>query len=224
LHDGALRRLCDFLDQNPRVGLVGPRLVNADGSLQMSCYKFPDPLRYIWENLLLTAAFPNSTIFGDYRSWQHDTVREVDFVIGAAMLVRRAVIEQVGLFDELFFMYSEETDWQMRIRKAGWKIMLCPASVVTHLGGASSEGTKDKQFCEFNRSAVKLITKHYGALGAIVQRCAMIIGSLIRISVWAIVFVLKPTKRDAAEKNIKTWTRLLKWWTGLGPHEGLSAL
>ncbi|MBS1955846.1 MAG: glycosyltransferase family 2 protein [Cyanobacteria bacterium SZAS-4] len=224
LHKNALRILCDFLDQNPQVGLVGPRLVNADGSLQMSCYKFPAPARYIWENLLLSAAFPDSTIFGDYRSWQHDTVREVDFVIGAAMLVRRAVIEQVGLFDERFFMYAEETDWQIRIKKAGWHIKLCPDSVVTHLGGQSSEGTKDRQFCEFNTSAVKLIQKHYGAFGTLVQRLAMIFGSIIRISIWSLVFVIKPAKRQNAEKNIKTWIRLLKWWCGFGPHEGLSSL
>ncbi len=224
LHKNALRILCDFLDQNPKVGLVGPRLVNADGSLQLSCYKFPAPARYIWENLLLSAAFPDSTIFGDYRNWKHDAVREVDFVIGAAMLVRRAVVEQVGLFDELFFMYSEETDWQIRIKNAGWQIMLCPDSVVTHLGGQSSESTKDRQFCEFNRSAVKLIKKHYGSLGALVQRSAMIFGLLIRISVWSVVFVIKPSKRQKAEQNIKTWTRLLKWWCGLGPHEGLSTL
>lgn len=224
LHENALRLLCDFLDHNSKVGLVGPRLVNPDGSLQLSCYKFPAPWRYIWENLLLSAAFPDSTVFGDYRKWPHDTVREVDFVIGAAMLVRRAVIEQVGLFDELFFMYAEETDWQIRIRKAGWQIMLCPESVVTHLGGQSSEGTKDRQFCEFNTSAVKLIKKHYGGVGALVQRVAMIFGSLFRISIWSVVFVIQPSKRQTAEKNIKNWSRLLKWWSGLGPHEGLSTL
>ncbi len=223
LHKNALTILCRFLDENPKVGLVGPKLVNADGSLQMSCYKFPAPLRYVWENLLLSAAFPDSTIFGDYRKWQHDTVREVDFVIGAAMLVRKTVVDQVGLFDERFFMYSEETDWQMRIKEAGWQIMLCPESVVTHLGGQSSEDAKDKQFCEFNRSSVKLIYKHYGMLGSFVQRVSMIFGALIRISVWSIVFVLMPNKRKTAEKNIKTWIRLLKWWCGLGPHQGLSA-
>lgn len=222
LHKNALNALCKFLDENPRVGLVGPRLLNADGSLQMSCYKFPSPTRYIWENLLLTAAFPNSTIFGDYRKWQHETVREVDFVIGAAMLVRKSVIDQVGLFDERFFMYSEETDWQMRIRKAGWQIMLCPESVVTHLGGQSSEDAKDKQFCEFNRSAVKLIKKHYGVPGSIVQRLSMISGALIRIAVWSVVYLILPAKRQTAERNVKNWTRLLKWWSGFGPHEGLS--
>ncbi|MFN8555503.1 MAG: glycosyltransferase family 2 protein [Candidatus Obscuribacterales bacterium] len=223
LHGQALTTLCDFLDQHSDVGLVGPRLLNADNTLQLSCYKFPSPIRCIWENTLLTAAFPNSTIFGDYRKWQHDQVRAVDFVIGAAMLVRRSVIDQVGTFDENFFMYSEETDWQMRIHKAGWKIMLCPDAVVTHLGGQSSEGVKDRQFCEFNRSAAKLMKKHYGSLGALVQRFAMIEGSLIRLLIWSTIGAVVESKKSVAQKNIRTWGRLLKWWCGMGPHEGLSS-
>jgi len=222
MHDNALATLCNFLDNHPKVGLVGPRLLNSDGSLQMSCYRFPSPLRCINENLLLTAAFPDSTIFGDYRNWKHDTAREVDFVIGAAMLVRKEVIDTVGMFDELFFMYAEETDWQMRIKKAGWQIMLCPDAQITHLGGQSSEGVKDQQFCEFQNSSAKLIKKHYGELGAAVQRIAMVVGSILRIALWSLIAIVLPNKREAAEKQKQNWKRLLKWWLGLGPHQGLA--
>lgn len=222
LHDNALATLCTFLDQNPEVGLVGPKLLNNDGSLQLSCYKFPSPLRCLSENLLLTAAFPDSTIFGDYRNWAHDSAREVDFVIGAAMLVRKVVIEQVGMFDELFFMYSEETDWQMRIKNAGWKIMFCPDAQITHLGGQSSEDAKDKQFSEFQTSSVKLIKKHYGAFGAAVQRTAMVLGAVLRLAIWSLIPVVCPAKREIASRQKQNWKRLLKWWLGLGPRQGLS--
>ncbi len=222
VHGTALTVLCEFLDQHPKVALVGPKLLNADGTLQMSCYKFPSPLRSVWENLLLTAAFPNSTIFGDYRAWPHNTPREVDFVIGAAMLVRRSVIDQIGLFDELFFMYAEETDWQMRIRKAGWQIMLCPDAEITHLGGQSTEDAKDKQFSEFQTSSVKLITKHYGAAGALVQRISMLAGSVLRIAIWSVMSLIFPNKRRRGATEIQRWSRLFRWWIGLGPHVGLS--
>lgn len=222
VHGNALPTLCAVLDKNPDVGLVGPKLVNSDGSLQMSCYRFPSPFRCICENLLLSAAFPDSTIFGDYRNWKHDKTREVDFVIGAAMLVRRSVVEQVGVFDELFFMYSEETDWQMRIKNAGWKIIFCPDAVITHLGGQSSEDAKDRQFSEFQTSSAKLIRKHYGVFGAGMQRLAMIIGAVLRLTLWSVIGVLMPSKRDAAAKQQHTWKRLLVWWLGLGPHEGLA--
>ncbi len=222
VHGKALQKLCDFLDQNPSVGVVGPRLLNPDGSLQKSCYKFPSPMRCISENLLLTAAFPQSTAFGDYRAWQHDAVREVDFVIGAAMLVRREVINQVGDFDDLFFMYSEETDWQMRIKKAGWKIMFNPDAQITHIGGQSSEDAPDKQFSEFQSSSAKLIRKHYGALGAAVQQVAMVFGAILRLAIWSCVAVIFKSKRAVANRKIQNWKKLLKWWLGLGPKQGLS--
>ncbi|CAN5673823.1 glycosyltransferase family 2 protein [soil metagenome] len=222
VHGRALSTLCEFLDANSDVGLVGPRLRNADGTLQLSCFKFPSPLRCLWENLLLTAAFPNNPIFGDYRGWAHDSVREVDFVIGAAMLVRREVLDQVGLFDELFFMYAEETDWQIRIKKAGWKIQLCPDAEITHLGGQSTEDAKEKQFAEFQSSSVKLVTKHYGTLGAYTQRACMILGSLLRIAIWSILSLVVPEKRQKGNLEIQRWRRLLRWWTGGGPRVGLS--
>ncbi|HEY9679240.1 MAG TPA: glycosyltransferase family 2 protein [Drouetiella sp.] len=222
VHGTALSELCNFLDEHQETGLVGPKLLNADGTLQMSCYKFPSPIRCIWENLLLTAAFPNSKIFGDYRKWLHDSVRDVDFVIGAAMLVRRKVLDEVGLFDELFFMYSEETDLQMRIKKAGWKIMLDPNAVITHLGGASSEQAKDKQFAEFQKSSAKLTRKHYGIAGSVTQRILMVVGALLRISLWSVISLISPSKKERAQREIAIWKRLLNWWLGLGPNVGLA--
>ena len=221
LSPGAIDRLCDFLDRNPKTGVVGPRLLNSDGSLQMSCYKFPSPLRCVWENTLLTASLPNSSVFGDYRGWAHDSERNVDFVSGAALLVRREAIEQAGWFDPLFFMYAEETDWQKRIRRGGWDVSFCPDAVITHLGGQSSEGIKDRQLCEFHRSQVKFIRKHYGAGGVLIQRGAMLFGSALRIALWTLLY---PVKRNAARQNLRIWIRLLRWWAGFGPHEGIAEL
>ncbi len=218
---GALDRLREFLESRPQVGVVGPRLLNADGSLQQSAYKFPSPLRCVWENTLLTAAFPNSPLFGDYRGWAHDRERSVDFVSGAVMLVRREAVEQAGYFDPLFFMYAEETDWQKRIRKAGWDIAFCPDSVITHLGGQSTEGIKDRQLCEFHRSQIKFMRKHYGASGVFVQRVALLFGAALRVALWALIY---PVKRNAARQNLRIWIRLLRWWAGFGPHEGIAEL
>ncbi len=181
-------------------------------------------MRCVWENLLLTAALPNHPVFGDYRAWPHHAVRDVDFVIGAAMLVRRSVIEEVGLFDPRFFMYSEETDWQQRMQRRGWKISFCPDAVVTHLGAQSSEKMKDRQFCEFNRSGAIYIRKHYGLGGAIVQRAAMVFGAALRLTLWAAIYAIRPGKRSLARENLVTWTRLLRWWSGFGPHQGIAEL
>ena len=189
VHQGAIDTLCLFLENHPSVACVGPRLKNTDGSLQISCYKFPSPLRCVFENLLLTALFPNHPVIGDYRAWEHNRVREVDFVTGAAMMVRRSVIDQVGLFDDnTFFMYAEETDWQKRMTTEGWTIALCPDAVVTHSGGGSSASVPDRQFCEFQRSSAKFIGKHFASfriMGAanlydrrINSQACLVVGSL----------------------------------------------
>ena len=119
---GAIGALVEQMRSDGRIAVVGPRLLNADGSLQASCYKFPGPARSIFENTLLTAAFPNHRVVGDYRAWNHDAARGVELAIGACLLVRRVAVDEIGLFDEDFFLYAEETDWLYRFHRAGWKI------------------------------------------------------------------------------------------------------
>ena len=222
VHEGALSVLTDFLDKHADVGLVGPKLLNPDGTLQISCYKFPTPMRSLCENLLLCAALPNNALIGDYRAWPHDAVRYVDFVIGAAMLVRKTVIEKVGLFDPSFFMYAEETDWQLRMHKAGWKVALCPNAQVTHIGGHSSEGMKDRQFCEFNRSQTIYFQKHFGSAGLLAKRLTMLLGAAVRVPLWSLFLCTK--KKEKAQKQVFIWQRLFKWWLGLGPNDGIREL
>ena len=219
---GAIAAMLACLEAHPEAAAVGPRLLNRDGSLQRSCYRFPSPLRCFWENSLLTAAFPNHALFGDYRAWAHDAERRVEFVIGAALLARRTAVEQIGPFDPAFFMYAEETDWQLRMRKAGWDILFCPQAQVTHWGGHSSDGMKDRQFCEFNRAASRFIRKHYGPAGGCVQRVAMVMGALLRLTAWSLVYMAGGPRRQKAVRNIRDWSRLLRWWTGGGPHIGLA--
>ena len=114
--------------------------------MQLSCFRFPTPRQAWVENLWVSALFPEHPVLGDYRRWAHDSERQVDWIVGACMLVRREVVEQVGGFDEAFFLYAEETDWQRRMRDGGWEIAFTPAAEVTHLGGASgaSEQARDQ--------------------------------------------------------------------------------
>jgi N-acetylglucosaminyl-diphospho-decaprenol L-rhamnosyltransferase len=219
---GAIRTMLSCLEAHPQVAAVGPCLRNRDGSLQRSCYRFPSPLRCLWENMLLTAAFPNDAVFGDYRAWAHDSERYVDFVTGAALLVRRTVVEQIGHFDTNFFMYAEETDWQLRMHRAGWQVLFCPQAEVTHWAGHSATRMKDRQFCEFNRATARYIRKHYGPGGWCVQRVAIVIGAMLRLMVWSLVYLTGGQRQHKAARNIRDWFRLLRWWTGGGPHEGLA--
>jgi GT2 family glycosyltransferase len=219
---GALKSMCDYQEQNPRVGAVGPRLENPDGTLQPSCYKFPTPLRCIAENLMLVAAFPGSRLFGDYRAWPHDQLRDVEFVSGAAIQVRREVIETTGLLDDGFFIYSEETDWCYRMHKDKWRVVFVPGGTIVHFGGQSSVAIKDRQFCEFNRSGARYFRKHFGIVGSIVLRTSMVTGALLRIPIFSAVYLIK--RSPSAKEKAAIWMRLLKLWAGFGPYEGIAEL
>lgn len=204
---GAVRKLVEYLDQHPAVGVVGPRLVNADGSVQASCFPFPTPVRAWLENLWLPKVLPPGSRWGDYRRWQHDEERLVPWVIGACMLVRREVYERLGGFDEHFFMYAEETDWQRRIRDAGWKIAFMPTAQVKHLGGASGVDEKSRINRHFFQSLDYYECKHHGVGGLVVLRIAMLAGALLRIPGWAGVWLIAPRRRPVAASKLK----LLSW-------------
>lgn len=143
VHPGSLETLLAFLVAHPRVGVVSPRLVNVDGSLQRGVFRFPTPLMTLFDVLPPGEATPGRF----YDSWWHGRYPQeaagnepfpVDHPLGAAMLTRASVLAEVGVLDEGYFMYVEEVDWCMRVRQAGWAIWQQPAAVVTHVGGASS--------------------------------------------------------------------------------------
>jgi GT2 family glycosyltransferase len=204
---GAVRTLLEYLGQHPAVGVVGPRLVNSDGSVQVSCFPFPTPLRAWLELLWVPKLLPPGGRWGDYRRWRHDAERTVPWVIGACMLVRREVYERLGGFDERFFMYAEETDWQVRIRDAGWEIAFIPTAQVRHLGGASGVDEKPRINRHFFQSLDYYERKHHGVGGLIVLRVAMVVGALLRIPGWAAVWLIAPRRRPVAGAKLK----LLSW-------------
>jgi GT2 family glycosyltransferase len=207
LKPGALRALIDYLDASPQVAVVGPRLLNADGTLQVSCYPFPTPFRAWTENLWISKLAASGSALGDYRKWAHDQERQVDWVVGACMLVRREAYEQVGGFDERFFMYAEEADWQRRMRDAGWQIAFTPAAQVTHLGGASGAAEKPRINRHFFESLDYYELKHHGLPGLLAVRLAMTIGCLGRAIGWAGVVLLMPRRRERAAAKV----RLMSW-------------
>jgi GT2 family glycosyltransferase len=204
---GAIAALVKFLDEHPKTAVVGPKLLNEDGSIQQSCFRFPTPLRSWMENLWISAAMKRHPSIDDYRAWAHDSQRTVDFVIGACVLVRRSTYEQVGGFDERFFMYSEESDWMYRMHRAGWEISFTPSAVVTHLGGASGAGNKPKINPVFFESLDYYELKHHGLAGLLSLRIAMTLGCTIRAGLWTGVMAVSSRKRELARSKAK----LLAW-------------
>ncbi len=159
--DGAVERLVEFGRDRPRAALIGPRLLNPDGSLQRSVRGFPTLWRLATEYLFLRKLAPRSDLLNGFYAggFDHDEPREAEFVMGSCMLVRRAAIDEVGELDEMFFLFSEETDWCYRFRQAGWQVWFCSAAECVHVGGASHGG---RLFRENVRGHLRFLTKHRG--------------------------------------------------------------
>jgi N-acetylglucosaminyl-diphospho-decaprenol L-rhamnosyltransferase len=161
LTDGSLARLVEFADIHPEAAVVGPKLLNTDGTLQRSVRGFPTLWRLATEYFFLRKLAPGSQLLNAFYAggFEHDEVREVEVVMGACMLVRREAVEQVGPLDEAFFLFSEETDWCYRFEQAGWKVLFFPGAECVHVGGASHGG---RMFRENVRGHLRFLAKHRG--------------------------------------------------------------
>jgi hypothetical protein len=158
----ALTRLVTFADTRPRAAVVGPRLLNPDGTLQRSVRGFPTVWRLATEYLFLRKLAPRSSALNAFYAggFDHDEVREAEFLMGACMLVRRDAIDEVGLLDEDFFLFSEETDWCFRFRHAGWQVVFFPGAECVHVGGVAHGG---RFYRENLRGHLLFLRKHRGA-------------------------------------------------------------
>jgi N-acetylglucosaminyl-diphospho-decaprenol L-rhamnosyltransferase len=160
-----VQRLLAFAEAQAKAAVVGPKLLNTDGSLQRSVRGFPTLWRLATEYFFLRKLAPRSRALNSFYAggFEHDSVREAEFVMGSVMLVRREAIEQVGPLDEDFFLFSEETDWCYRFRQAGWKVLFYPDAEFVHVGGASHGG---RMFRENLRGHLRFLAKHRGSVEA----------------------------------------------------------
>lgn len=163
--DDAVERLADFAEGQPRAAVVGPRLLNVEGTLQRSVRGFPTPWRLATEYFFLRKLAPRSQALNAFYAggFDHESVREAEFVMGACMLVRRQALDEVGPLDEDFFLFSEETDWHYRFRAAGWQVLFFPGAEVVHVGGAGHGG---RMFREQVRGHLRFVAKHQGPRAA----------------------------------------------------------
>jgi N-acetylglucosaminyl-diphospho-decaprenol L-rhamnosyltransferase len=178
LLDGALERLCDFADANTRAAVVGPRLRYPDGTLQRSVRGYPTAWRLATEYFFLRKLAPGSSTLNAFygAGFEHDEVREVEVVMGACMLLRRAAVEQVGYCDEDYFLFSEETDWCYRFREAGFQVLFFPGAECVHVRGASHSG---RLYRENLRGHLLFLTKHRGAKEA--ERARRVLLAALRL-------------------------------------------
>jgi N-acetylglucosaminyl-diphospho-decaprenol L-rhamnosyltransferase len=157
----ALERLVAFADAHADAAVVGPRLRNPDGTLQRSVRGFPTLWRLATEYFFLRRLAPRSHALNAFYAgdFDHGSARPVEWVMGSCFLVRRATADEVGMLDEDFFLFSEETDWFYRFHQAGWTVWFTPDAEAVHVGGASHGG---RMFVENVRGHVRWFAKHRG--------------------------------------------------------------
>ena len=163
VHPGALRAIVEFMDKNSDVGVLGPKLLNPDGSLQFSCRRFPNPVAALFRNTFLGRLFPKNKFTRDYlmQDWQHNEQRDVDWVSGAGFCMRRELYERIGGFDEQFFMYLEDVDLCYRTHEAGFRVVYFPEAVITHAIGKSTDIVANKMIRQFHHSMWLFYRKSY---------------------------------------------------------------
>lgn len=220
----ALSKLVEFADQHPDIGVIGPQLLNPDGSIQSSRRRFPTLVTAFIESswlqptiedlqsssLMSPLAGPFSQALERYyvADQPEDVVQDVDWVTGAAMLVRWEAIDDVGIMDEGFFMYSEELDWCKRFREANWRVVYVPAAKIVHHVGQSSDQVVAARHIHFQTSKVRYFHKHHGPLVAAGLRWYLLTNYACQLTLEGIKWLVGH-KRPLRAERARAYLRVL---------------
>lgn len=215
---GAVAELLARLDQLPSPGILAPRLLNTDGSLQISCVQaLPTPLNQVLDAAVLRRWFPRSRLWGTCAAFGAGGPVAVEAVSGACMLLRSEVFRQVGGFSPLFFMYGEDIDLCARVRKLGLQNFHVPAARVVHHGGGSSSGQFSRvSALFFHESVYRVIRSHRGVWSAWTYRLLMVAAACCRLLL-LVPFCLfsLPVQGRLAANSFRKWLTVCRWSLGL---------
>ncbi len=206
---GTLSHMVQFMDAQPATGIVGPQVLNPDGSFQSSYMDFPNLLS---ELLLMTklSRIVYGRYFPSHSPQQSQETRSVNWMQGACIMIRRETLDEIGGLDETFFMYSEEVDWCWRARQAGWAVYYLPEAKVLHWGGQSSSKAPVKRRSLVYKSKLLFLDKHYGPTTALLFKWALLVTSILKMGFWS-PLILSPRAQDRmrAGENVRSYGVLI---------------
>lgn len=213
LHAGTAAKLCAFLESHPTVGAVAPTLLNPDGSFQGTFAPFPT----LWREFALITTLARWTV-GPQRPYlrpKSQAPQLVDWITGAAFVLRREAYKQVGGLDESYFMYSEETDWCWRLRQVGWQIACLPSVTVMHIGGGSSAERSPKSYTQLYMSKLLYFHKVYGRRQAHLLRWLFLMVAAVRIGMWRILQLGQQTTKQRLLQDMQLFEQLRLYHVGV---------
>ena len=229
LKPGAIDHAVAFMEAHPECGICGARLLNPQGNLEPSARRFPNSLYKLLTTSGLSTRFPSSRVFGkaDYRYFDHRSVLPVDWVPGTFCALRRTMLEQLGFFDERFYLYYEETDLCLRAKRAGWEVCFIPDAEVVHEGGGCSKRRKSMeidtgsaQLLKFRmRSEMLYFRKNYSLLSVAANAGVEMGWHLLRVLVNAGPGRERRAKRQTSLQAIRHGKEALRdtGWGSLSP-------
>ncbi len=179
VEEGALSALGGYLAGHPRVGALGPRILDPSGQVQLSARSSQGPTTLLFHRYsLLTRIFPGNALSRRYllSDWDHESEREVDWLSGAALMVRREAVEAAGPLDGGFFLFHEDVDWCKRIKEAGFKVVYWPQATIFHEIGISKDKSSFVLLRIRHRSMIRFVHKHYRGLGPLLMVADLVIG------------------------------------------------
>lgn len=214
LHAGTLEGLARYLDQHERVGMVGPKLVNPDGTLQQSVFPTPSPAAelILWTSLRAVAARIPPLRAKYYIDWPHNRAEAVGWIVGAALAIRLEGLNSVGGFDTSYFMYSEEIDLAYSLQRAGWEVHFTPAATITHYGKASTQAYRAEMIVRLCASSHLFYRKHFSRSW---QRQLKIVftyhmvRNLLRDR-WRLLRSRCPEERAELAQDVAAWQQVLR--------------
>ena len=217
----ALQAVVAHMEQHEDVGIAGLQLLNADGSRQNSIANCPSPLTELFNKSLLRRLSPGR-FPGKERSYPGPI--DVESVIGACLFVRRRAMEQVGLLDEEYFFYLEETDWCLRFRKADWRVIHFPGAAIVHLQGRSVARVNVRARIEYYRSRYMFFRKHRPARESLILKSGLIAKTTMDLLFhFMLSAVTLFSVRRSRERMLLYWA-ILRWHArGCPASAGLSA-
>lgn len=201
----SIEAMLRFMDEHPEAGAAGGNLLNPDGSFQSSFFKFPSLLE---ESLIVSHIGVRINPYYPSHQGVFPKICEVDWISSASIVVRRSAMEQIGLIDEKYFIYSDETDWQYRLWQAGWKVYYLPDVTTIHFGGGSFK-PGGRRYTMVYRGRMLFARKHYGALYSLLQALLFALAALARAIVW-MVLTLSPRRRQVAWSQVKSNLETIK--------------
>lgn len=204
--NNTLYEMVKFMDEHPDAGIGGCKLLNPDYTLQLSCHRYPSPSN-IFSIILLLIIKGN----GVMRKFKYNRIKEVDSVSGACLIIRRGTIAEIGLLDERFFLYAEESDWCLRAKRKGWKVYFIPQGSVIHYERQSHKKIPKEVISEIRaKSCCLFYEKNYGKLVLLLYRCSTYCTTIFKILAWLLIAFFDRSKQSLVEEKKRYYQGVLK--------------